>query len=140
MQGLLLFSCGLLVPGTPCSGGWARTLHPRCAAPSFNPETVDGNPIGPLPFTCPRRPTRPRQGLDSSWSRAGGGPSPQLLRLLTSTADYALVLLRTLELVAGEHSAAQRARSTPRLALQGRLATPPEAQLAALILHRHGGG
>ncbi|KAI7841821.1 hypothetical protein COHA_004350 [Chlorella ohadii] len=42
------------------------------------------------------------EGLDSSWSRAGGGPSPQLLRLLTSTADYTLVLLRTLELMAGE--------------------------------------
>lgn len=41
------------------------------------------------------------EGLDSSLTRAGGGPSPQLLRLLTSTADYALVLLRMLELVAG---------------------------------------
>jgi hypothetical protein len=30
-----------------------------------------------------------------------GAPSSQLLRLLTSTADYALVLLRTLELMAG---------------------------------------
>lgn len=46
------------------------------------------------------------QGLDSSWTRAGGGPSPQLLRLLTSTADYTLVLLRTLELMAGKHELA----------------------------------
>ena len=41
--------------------------------------------------------------MDSAWGRNGAGqPSAQHLRLLTSTADYALVLLRTLELLAGE--------------------------------------
>lgn len=38
--------------------------------------------------------------METSWTR-GAGPSPQLLRLLSSTADYALVLLRVVEMMAG---------------------------------------
>lgn len=49
---------------------------------------------------APLRPAVWRQGMESSWTR-GAGPSPQLLRLLSSTADYALVLLRVVELMAG---------------------------------------
>ena len=51
----------------------------------------------PLPDSPPCRP----QTMDTNWTRSGSSPSPQLLRLLTSTADYALVLLRMLELMAG---------------------------------------
>lgn len=40
--------------------------------------------------------------MDTAWARTGSSPSSQLLRLLTSTADYAMVLLRTLELMTGE--------------------------------------
>ncbi|KAL4860036.1 E3 ubiquitin-protein ligase RNF123 [Chlorella vulgaris] len=43
------------------------------------------------------------ESMESSMRPGGAGaPSSQLLRLLTSTADYALVLLRTLELMAAE--------------------------------------
>ena len=50
-----------------------------------------------------RLPTVTLQSMESSMRPGGAGtPSSQLLRLLTSTADYALVLLRTLELMAGE--------------------------------------
>ncbi|KAL4425495.1 hypothetical protein ABPG75_009511 [Micractinium tetrahymenae] len=41
------------------------------------------------------------ESMESSWTR-GAGPSLQLLRLLSSTADYALVLLRVVELMAVE--------------------------------------
>ena len=41
------------------------------------------------------------QSMDAAWGRTGGSPSPQVLRLASSTADYAVVLLRTLEMLAG---------------------------------------
>lgn len=97
-----------------CLHDQARVPTSPCR-PSPPPTQLTQSPTT-APYPPPTSPpTCTLQGLDSSWSRAGGGPSPQLLRLLTSTADYTLVLLRTLELMAGARAAAPGHDAVPLL-------------------------
>ena len=63
--------------------------------------------------------------MESSWTR-GAGPSPQLLRLLSSTADYALVLLRVVELMAGGRAGCCRAWGVLVLKTGGQLQEGPK--------------